>query len=84
MVSGLVLTRLSAGEEKSVMAAIRQIPGVVDVVPVFGRWDLIIRVKAETLEEMTSTIVSRIRAIPSAVTTETLVITSIKSREVLD
>jgi len=77
MVSGLVLVRLQAGREKTVLAKIRDIKGVSNLSAVFGRWDLVIDIEAIDIVSLTSVVVSKIRSIPGVFSTETLITTAI-------
>ena len=77
MVSGIVLVRLKAGEEKQTLQKIKDIKGVSHLTVVFGRWDLVVDVEANDLSTLTSVVVSKIRAIPGVMTTETLITTAI-------
>jgi len=75
MVTGLVLVRLSAGKEKTVLQRLKQAPGVAHVSAVFGRWDLVLDMETEDLPSLSNTVVSDIRSIPGVLSTETLVTT---------
>jgi len=77
MVSGLVLVRLQAGREKTVLAKIRDIKGVSNMSAVFGRWDLVVDIEAIDIVSLTSVVVSKIRSIPGVFSTETLITTAI-------
>ncbi|OIO74926.1 MAG: hypothetical protein AUJ85_04445 [Elusimicrobia bacterium CG1_02_37_114] len=77
MVSGLVLVRLQAGREKTVLAKIRDIKGVSNLSAVFGRWDLVIDIEAIDIVSLTSVVVSKIRSVPGVFSTETLITTAI-------
>jgi len=77
MVSGLVLVRLQAGREKTVLAKIRDIKGVSNMSAVFGRWDLVIDIEAIDIVSLTSVVVSKIRSVPGVFSTETLITTAI-------
>jgi len=74
---GLVLLRLEAGKEESVLAKIRSIKGVSKVQAVFGRWDLVATVEAADLNALTSLVIKKIRAIEGVSATETLVSTAL-------
>jgi len=74
---GLVLLRLEAGKEESVLAKIRSIKGVSKVQAVFGRWDLVATVEATDLNALTSLVIKKIRAIEGVSATETLVSTAL-------
>jgi len=72
---GLVLLRLEAGKEQSVLAKIKDIKGVKKVQAVFGRWDLVATVEAQDLNALTSLVIKNIRAIEGVSATETLIST---------
>jgi len=74
---GLVLLRLEAGKEESVLAKIRDVKGVTKVQAVFGRWDVVATVEAQDLKGLTSLVIKNIRAIDGVSATETLVSTSL-------
>jgi len=74
---GLVLLRLEAGKEESVLAKIRDVKGVTKVQAVFGRWDIVATVEAQDLKGLTSLVIKNIRAIDGVSATETLVSTSL-------
>ena len=74
---GLVLLRLEAGKEESVLAKIRDVKGVKKVQAVFGRWDVVATVEAQDLKGLTSLVIKNIRAIDGVSATETLVSTSL-------
>ncbi len=68
-----VLVRLTPGLEASAVGQIRTIPGVVDIIMVFGRWDAIVQAEAKTLPALSRLVVSQIRGIQGVQATETLV-----------
>lgn len=73
MVSGYVLVRLVPGFESRALEQIRAIPGVKDLVPVFGRWDAIVQAESKTLPAMARLVIGQIRGIQGVQATETLV-----------
>jgi DNA-binding Lrp family transcriptional regulator len=73
MVSGYVLVRLTPGFEASALEHIRAIPGVKDLVAVFGRWDALVQAEAKTLHAMSHLVIGQIRGIQGVQATETLV-----------
>ncbi len=52
MVKAYVLVRLVPGFESNAISQMSVIPGVKDIIVVFGRWDAIIQVEAKTLTEL--------------------------------
>jgi len=82
MVSGLVFVRLLSGHEEAVMEALRQISGVQEVIAVFGRWDLVVSVQTEDIDELASLVIDKIRAIPGTTATETLIAIKLKKPKI--
>jgi len=82
MVSGLVFVRLLSGHEEAVMEALRQVSGVQNVIAVFGRWDLVVNVQVENIDELASLVINKIRAIPGTTATETLIAVRLKETKI--
>jgi DNA-binding Lrp family transcriptional regulator len=68
-----VLVRLTPGLESSAVGQIRSIPGVVEIIMVFGRWDAIVQAEAKTLPSLSRLVINQIRGIQGVQATETLV-----------
>ncbi|MBI4372031.1 MAG: Lrp/AsnC ligand binding domain-containing protein [Elusimicrobia bacterium] len=77
MVTGLVLVRLMAGQEKKALTRIKELKGVSHVTAVFGRWDLVLDIETEDVGTLSNVVVRDIRATPGVLSTESLVTTSI-------
>ena len=73
MTKAHVLVRLVPGLEASAVGQIRAIPGVADLIMVFGRWDAIIQVEAKSLAALSRLVINQIRGIQGVQATETLV-----------
>ena len=78
MITAFVLIRVGTGEHlnfaKSAKEEMMKIEGVTKVYGVFGRFDLIAQIEAPNLEELSRIITDKIRAIPSVLSTESLII----------
>lgn len=72
-----VLCKLTPGKEQTAVRTIRAIEGVNEVYMVFGGWDMILSAESDTVDKLSSLIVSRIRAVDGVAATETLVTTSL-------
>jgi len=70
---GMVLVKLTPGEEKQAIEGIKKTPGVNDVTGVFGAWDAVCQVEATDLKTLASVVVERIRSLRGVVETETLI-----------
>jgi len=73
MVNAYILVRLIPGLESSAMSQMRVIPGVKDVITVFGRWDAIVQVESKTIPALSRMVIGQIRGIQGVQATETLV-----------
>lgn len=74
MVLGFVLVTTTAGMERMVYEALSEhIPEVKDVHPLFGEYDIIVKVEAESHEAIGNVVVDSIRKIPGVIDTKTLI-----------
>jgi DNA-binding Lrp family transcriptional regulator len=73
MVKGYVLVRLIPGFESPAISQISVIPGVKDIIVVFGRWDAIVQAEAKTLSSLSRLVIGQIRGVQGVQATETLV-----------
>jgi DNA-binding Lrp family transcriptional regulator len=78
MIEALILVRVGTGEKsnlmKTVKEEIRKVKGVKEVYGVFGRYDFVVLLQAETTEQVGNLVTDCIRGIEGVVYTETLVI----------
>jgi len=72
-----VLCKLGAGKEQKAIQAIRAIPGVGEVFVTFGGWDVILSAEADTIDKLSSLVVTAIRGVDGVSGTETLVTTNL-------
>jgi len=72
MLRGYILIKLVPGFEADALSKIRATPGVVEINPVFGRWDAIAIGEAESLHALSMLIINQIRGIQGVEQTETL------------
>jgi DNA-binding Lrp family transcriptional regulator len=68
-----VLLSLVPGLEEKTLTQIQSIPGVLEVNPVFGHWDTILIIEADTLDALSRLVVRQVRGIQGVQATETLV-----------
>ena len=68
-----VLVGLIPGFEEKAFSHISAIPGVIELTPVFGKWDVIVIIESETLDSLSRLIVRQIRGVQGVQATETLV-----------
>jgi DNA-binding Lrp family transcriptional regulator len=68
-----VLLNVESGSEDIVLKTIRSIGMVEEAFVSYGVYDLIIRVKADTMEELKDSVTHKIRMIPQVRSTLTLI-----------
>ncbi|MBI3989209.1 MAG: Lrp/AsnC ligand binding domain-containing protein [candidate division NC10 bacterium] len=73
MVSAYVLIRVVPGLEEGALPQIRVIPGVKDIILVFGRWDAIVQIETTSLHSLSRLVINQIRGIQGVQATETLI-----------
>ena len=69
---GFVLIDIEPTHEKQVYEALLTIDQIVELYPLFGEYDLIAKVEADTYDAIGSVVVSRIRTIQGVKATKTL------------
>ncbi len=77
----IVLIQTEIGAESTVMEKLYSIPEVKEVYIVYGIYDVIAKVEAESLERIREVITSKIRKLPEIRTTSTMVIVEEKIKE---
>jgi DNA-binding Lrp family transcriptional regulator len=72
MALAYALVNVLRGQEAAAHQALTGIPGVVEVAPVLGEFDLVCKVEAQTYDDL-ATIISRfVRSTPGVARTQTL------------
>jgi DNA-binding Lrp family transcriptional regulator len=73
MIQGYVLIRLLPGLEEEALRQIRAVPGVEDIILVFGSWDAVVQAQAKSLSALSRLVIGQIRGIRGVQATETLI-----------
>ena len=73
MPRAFVLVNVESGFEDNVLKEVKAIPGVEEAYFSYGVYDLITKVKAETMEELKDLVTKRIRTLPKVRSTLTLI-----------
>ncbi|MEM1538182.1 MAG: Lrp/AsnC ligand binding domain-containing protein [Candidatus Nezhaarchaeales archaeon] len=74
MVKAYILMRTRPGTSQEVVAALRKVKGVIRADSVYGRFDAVILVEAESLEALSRLVYEVIGKQPNVVHTETSVV----------
>ena len=72
MAIGFVLISTDPGHEKEVYNQLLRLPEVQELHPLFGEYDLIVKMEAQDFDSLGHTVVSRIRSIEGVRETKTL------------
>ena len=72
MAVGYVLISATPGQEQKVLDALREIPQITELHPLFGEYDLIAKVEARDFDALGAIVVGRIRSVAGVSATKTL------------
>jgi DNA-binding Lrp family transcriptional regulator len=72
METGFVLINVRASYEKHVYHKLKHLPETMDVYPLFGEYDFIVKIKIENFDLMGEYIVNNIRTIDGIIKTKSL------------
>lgn len=72
MAVGFVLISTAPTKEREVYKELTKIPDVVELHPLFGEYDIIAKIEADSFDKLGKIIVNRIRSIRGVVDTKTL------------
>ena len=75
MVHAFVMLNVEPGAELNVLNKIKALTVVEEAYVSYGVYDLVVKVKAETMEDLTQAVTSKIRATEQVESTLTLVLT---------
>lgn len=77
MVTAFIMLKIGPGEYQSSIFTIKKnlekLPEVIEACPVFGRYDMIVKVNVKSLTELTRLVGDKIRSMDCVVNTETFV-----------
>ena len=71
---GYVLISATPGSETTVFATLQTVPEAVELVPLFGEYDMLAKVEAPDMETLGKVILDKIRTVPGIVMTKTLAV----------
>ncbi len=72
MAVGYVLINVTPGEEYDAYQAIKELDNVVDTTLLFGDYDIIVKLEADSLSTIAATVVDTIRQVGGVLDTKTL------------
>ncbi|KAA0006005.1 MAG: Lrp/AsnC family transcriptional regulator [Thermoplasmata archaeon] len=82
MAIGFALLSISPLYEKTVYETLKNIPEIVEVHPLFGEYDILVKIKCENIDMIGEVVIKKIRSTKGVVDTKTLIGTKSLSGEV--
>jgi DNA-binding Lrp family transcriptional regulator len=74
MTQAYVLLNVEGGTEDNVLKIIKKIPGIEQAHVSYGVYDIIVKIKASTMQELKDVVIHKIRQITSVQSTLTLML----------
>ena len=81
MVTGYVFISTSPGKEQSIYEELKRIPEVVDITPVLGDYDFVVKIEHEDPEKVAMIVLDRIRILDGIINTETVTEAEFQEKE---
>ncbi|HJQ93751.1 MAG TPA: Lrp/AsnC ligand binding domain-containing protein [Candidatus Thermoplasmatota archaeon] len=72
MALGFVLISTEPGKDHDAYDALLKVPEIKEIVPLFGEFDLIAKIEADTFDELGRIVLEHVRSVPYVVNTRTL------------
>ena len=73
MATGFALLSISPLHEKAVYDSLTNIPEVVEVHPLFGEYDILVKIQAKDIDTIGNIVINKIRSTKGVVDTKTLI-----------
>ena len=81
MATGFALLSISPLHEKTVYEALKDISQVTEIHPLFGEYDILVKISADNIDEIGEIVIKRIRSLQGVMDTKTLIGTKSLSGE---
>jgi len=81
MAIGFALLTISPLNEKAVYEALRNIQQVTEIHPLFGEYDILVKMESKDIDSIGEVVIKRIRSLKGVVDTKTLIGTKSLSGE---
>jgi len=70
---GFALLSISPLHEKEVYESLKNIPEIIEVHPLFGEYDILIKISCNDIDEIGGVVIKKIRSLQGVVDTKTLI-----------
>ncbi|MFQ5710773.1 MAG: Lrp/AsnC family transcriptional regulator [Candidatus Geothermarchaeales archaeon] len=74
MPTAFIMLNVELGREEETKSRILEVPGVEETYRVYGVYDMVVKIKADNMEELRHKVLSRIRKIDSVRSTLTMIV----------
>jgi len=74
MAEAYILIKVRMGNEREVVAKLKEIKEIVDLNELYGDWDIIAKVKVDKIEDLDKLITEKIRSIQDIKLTSTMIV----------
>jgi DNA-binding Lrp family transcriptional regulator len=81
MATGFALLSISPLKEKEVFEALKNMPEITEVHPLFGEYDILVKIESRDIDQVGEVVIKKIRAINGIVDSKTLIGTKSLSGE---
>ncbi len=81
MAIGFALLTISPLHEKTVYSSLKEIPEITEIHPLFGEYDILVKIKSTDIDEIGEVIIKKIRSLKGVMDTKTLIGTKSLSGE---
>jgi DNA-binding Lrp family transcriptional regulator len=81
MAIGFALLSISPLHEKSVFDTLKAVPEIIEIHPLFGEYDILVKIECSDIDEIGQVIIKKIRSLKGIVDTKTLIGTKSLSGE---
>ena len=81
MATGFALLSISPLHEKTVFEALKNIPEITEIHPLFGEYDILVKMECGDIDQIGETVIKKIRSLKGVVDSKTLIGTKSLSGE---
>ena len=81
MATGFALLSISPLKEKEVFESLRNMPEVTEVHPLFGEYDILVKIECSDIDQIGEVVIKKIRSLAGVVDSKTLIGTKSLSGE---
>ena len=73
MATGFALLSISPLHEKSVYSALKNVPEITEIHPLFGEYDILVKIECGDIDHIGEVVIKKIRALKGIVDSKTLI-----------